>query len=121
MKISGFDAAPGKAADVQENAVMSAPTGSVNTTKVLSRDEESGKEWQVSDSFLRKAVAKANETMAFQNRFLEFHIHEKTNEVIVKVVDSKTKEVIREIPSEKMLDILASMLELAGLLVDERR
>jgi flagellar protein FlaG len=36
-------------------------------------------------------------------------------------VDSNTKEVIREIPSEKILDMFASMLELAGLLVDERR
>ena len=40
---------------------------------------------------------------------------------MVKVVDTETKEVVREIPSEKILDILANILEMAGLLVDERR
>jgi flagellar protein FlaG len=125
MRISGLDAVPGKASAAPENAVKTVPAGSVNTSaspaKEVTVDEESRNEWQVSESFIKKAVDKANETMVFQNRYLEFRIHEKTNEVVVKVVDSNTKEVIREIPSEKILDMFASMLELAGLLVDERR
>jgi flagellar protein FlaG len=40
---------------------------------------------------------------------------------MVKVVDSETGEVIREIPPEKLLDMFANMLELAGLIIDERR
>jgi len=125
MRISGLDAVPGKASAAPENAVKTVPAGSVNTSaspaKEVTVDEESRNEWQVSESFIKKAVDKANETMVFQNRYLEFRIHEKTNEIVVKVVDSNTKEVIREIPSEKILDMFASMLELAGLLVDERR
>ncbi len=76
---------------------------------------------KVSEAFIKKAVGKANETMQVQGRCLQFKIHEKTNEIIVKIVNTETKEVIREIPSEKMLDMFASMLELAGLIVDERR
>jgi uncharacterized FlaG/YvyC family protein len=45
----------------------------------------------------------------------------KPDDIIVKIIDTDTKEVIREIPSEKILDMFANMLELAGLLVDERR
>jgi len=41
--------------------------------------------------------------------------------VRVKVLDSETNEVIREIPPEKILDMVAKMWELAGLIVDERR
>jgi flagellar protein FlaG len=40
---------------------------------------------------------------------------------MVKVIDENTGEVIREIPPKKILDMVANMLELAGLLVDERR
>jgi flagellar protein FlaG len=40
---------------------------------------------------------------------------------MVKVVDTETQEVIREIPSEKILDMVANILEMAGILVDERR
>lgn len=76
---------------------------------------------KVSEAFIRKAVDKANDTMQQHNRSLEFKIHEKTNEIIVKIIDTDTKEVIREIPSEKILDMFANMLELAGLIVDERR
>ena len=121
MKISGLEAAPGKASVVQDVAAKSAPSGSVNATKEVSVDKESRDEWQVSPNFLEKAIEKANKSMVFRNRYLEFRIHEKTNEIIVRVIDSETKEVIREIPSEKILDMFASMLELAGLLVDERR
>lgn len=76
---------------------------------------------QVSDAFIMKAIDKVNHTFEMQKRSLRFQIHERTNEVIVKVIDSETEEVIREIPPEKLLDMFANMLELAGLLVDERR
>lgn len=83
--------------------------------------ERDRKSSEISMNFINKAVEKANQTMEFQHRQLEFKIHEKTKEIIVKVVDSDTKEVIREIPPEKLLDMFASVLEMAGLLVDERR
>jgi FlaG protein. len=125
MRIGSLDAVSGKASAIQENVARTAPAvnvpGSVNASKETAIDEESRGEWSVSRNFLEKAVEKANKTMALQNRYLEFRIHEKTNEIIVRVIDSDTKEVIREIPSEKILDMFASMLELAGLLVDERR
>ena len=76
---------------------------------------------EVSDDFVKKAVDKVNHTFEIQKRSLRFQIHDRLNEVIVEVIDSETKEVIREIPPEKLLDMFASMLELAGLLVDEKR
>jgi len=36
-------------------------------------------------------------------------------------VDKKSKEVIKEYPPEKTLDMIAKVWELAGLLVDEKR
>lgn len=50
----------------------------------------------------------------------KFGIHEKTNRIIIKLVDRDTQEVIKEIPPEKTLDLLAKRMELAGVLVDER-
>ena len=50
-----------------------------------------------------------------------FGIHEKTNRVTIKLVDKETKEVIKELPPEKTLDMIAKAWELAGLLVDEKR
>lgn len=51
----------------------------------------------------------------------QFSVHEETKQIMIKLVDSTTKEVVKEIPSEKILDMVASMCELAGLFVDEKR
>ncbi len=51
----------------------------------------------------------------------EFSIDEPTHRVSIKVIDRVTDEVIREIPPEESLDVLAKIWELAGLLVDEKR
>ena len=41
-----------------------------------------------------------------------------TNELVVKIVDSETDEVIREIPQEELLELSKHLEELNGNLVD---
>ena len=50
-----------------------------------------------------------------------FGIHEKTNRVTIKIVDKDTKKVIKELPPEKTLDMIAKVWEMAGILIDEKR
>ena len=76
---------------------------------------------KISDTFLQSSIDKVNHTFEMQRRSVRYKIHDRTNEVMVKIVDAETEEVIREIPPEKLLDMFANMLEMAGLLVDERR
>lgn len=66
------------------------------------------------------AIEKANESFETFDRRFEISVHEKTKAVMVKVINSENDEVIREIPPEKILDMVASMLEMAGIIVDER-
>ena len=66
-------------------------------------------------------IERANRAIAGATCNFEYSIHEKTKEIMVKVIDRDTKEVIREIPPEKILDLVAKMWEMAGILVDERR
>lgn len=75
---------------------------------------------KISDEQLEEAVDQANYEMKRLDTNLRFSIHEKTRQVLVKIVDSTTNEVIREIPPEKLLDMCAFMMEKAGLLVDRR-
>lgn len=56
-----------------------------------------------------------------QNTIAEFGYNEPTNRITIKIKDKETDEVIKEIPSEKALEMLAKAWELAGLLVDEKR
>ena len=68
---------------------------------------------------IRKAVEALNKKMA--NSEAVFGIHEDTNRVTIKIVDKNTKEIIKELPPEKTLDMIAKVWEMAGILIDERR
>ena len=41
--------------------------------------------------------------------------------MIVRVIDNNTNEVINEIPNKKILDMVAKMCEMAGILVDKKK
>lgn len=69
---------------------------------------------------IARAIEKA-EKLPINTTECQFSIHSKTKEVMIKVVDSTTKETIKEIPSEKALDIFVERLEIAGLFVDARK
>ncbi len=56
-----------------------------------------------------------------RNTVAEFGYNEPTNRITIKIKDKETDEVIKEIPSEKALEMLAKAWELAGILVDEKR
>lgn len=80
---------------------------------------EQGREQSASNDQIRKAVEQMNRNLA--NSEAVFGIHEETNRVTIKIVDKDTKEVIKELPPEKTLDMIARVWDMAGILVDERR
>lgn len=74
---------------------------------------------KLSEEKIINAIESANEGLQIHNRYLKFSIHEETKEIMVKVIDTETEEVIREIPPEKILDMVAKIWELTGLLIDK--
>jgi flagellar protein FlaG len=39
---------------------------------------------------------------------------------MIKIIDDKTGEVIQEVPPKKILDMVAKMLEIVGVLIDKK-
>lgn len=66
------------------------------------------------------AIEHANKALKGADKRFEFSIHEGTKEIMVKVINDETDEIIREIPPEKILDMVAKIWELAGLMVDRK-
>lgn len=99
-------------------------TVTVDAVKAVSQPEsmvkaEDGK--QPSDEEIKSAIKEANKRAVFGHASAQFSYHEATKRISVKIVDNDTKEIIREIPPEKTLDMISKMWELAGLVVDEKR
>ena len=74
---------------------------------------------QPTNEQIKKAVEDLNRKMEHSEAV--FGIHEDTNRVTIKIVDRDTKKVIKELPPEKTLDMIAKVWEMAGILVDEKR
>ena len=59
-------------------------------------------------------------TFLLFNRKVRLAVNEEINQVIIKVVDSQTDKVIKEIPAEEIQHLIARIKETIGLLVDEK-
>lgn len=75
---------------------------------------------QEQTEMIRKSVEEINKKI-MKNTECKFGIHEKTGRVTIKIVDKETNEVVREVPPEKTLEMIAKVWEFVGLLVDEKR
>ncbi len=73
-----------------------------------------------SEQELSDVVRRANKAFEWAKRHFEYSVHDETNTFVVRVFDSETNELIREIPPERLLDLVARLWEVAGLIVDER-
>lgn len=69
---------------------------------------------------LTPALEKLNKTAPIFDFRFHFKIHEATQRIMVQIIDRETGEVINEIPPEKILDLVARIQELVGILVDEK-
>ena len=82
-------------------------------------DEKDEKEFTKEE--VERAVTSTNQLLNDEHKTqYKFEVHEGTGRVMVNLIDTKTKEVIKEIPPEKILDLVANIWERIGILVDER-
>ncbi|WP_258234904.1 flagellar protein FlaG [Paenibacillus agaridevorans] len=86
----------------------------------LKKIEQTGAKLSVGDEQMVKMVDRAIKALQGPHTNAQLSIHEPTNTVMIKIINSDTGELIREIPPEKTLDIVAKLIEVNGLLFDTR-
>lgn len=65
------------------------------------------------------AVKKLNEALPQSAQSLEFEIDEDSNEVVVKIIDRDTREVVRQMPTKEALEMAKSIDKMMGRLLDQ--
>jgi flagellar protein FlaG len=73
-----------------------------------------------SDKIIKQELDKIIKALEGAKTNLKFSVHEDADQIIVKVINSETEEVIREIPPEKIVDMIAKMMKQVGLLIDQK-
>ncbi|EPY2277532.1 flagellar protein FlaG [Clostridium sporogenes] len=81
--------------------------------KQTTLDKESTKE-------VKDSVDKLNKLLEGKDIHLEYEIYGKFRDLTIRLINTKTKEVIKEIPPRKIIDMVAKLCEMAGVLVDEK-
>lgn len=69
---------------------------------------------------LEAAVDRIKEFVQPINKGIQFALDEDTGRSLVKVIDTQTKEVLRQIPTEEALHIAKALDKLQGLLIQNK-
>ncbi len=70
---------------------------------------------------VEEALMKLNDTAEAMQLSLRFLMHEGSERWMVQVVDIQQDEIVREMPPENVLNVVAQIQSLIGVLLDERR
>ena len=103
-------------------------TGSTKLTQIKSSEPkqviEQTNELKIdnalSEELIQNHINTLNNYLEPTQTSLKFQLHDKLNEYYVQIIDTKTDEVIKEIPSKKFLDRYAATAELLGFMVDQK-
>ncbi len=62
----------------------------------------------------------SNEVLFGKDSHFELRVHKKTGTIMSKLVNTDTGEIMKEFPPEKILDMIAGLWEIAGIIIDEQ-
>ncbi|WP_162299754.1 flagellar protein FlaG [Marinospirillum perlucidum] len=80
-------------------------------SKLPVSEEKQKSEDELSPEELSQLIDEINLAFYLQNRSLKFQIHNETEDFVVKVINTKTDEVIRQYPSEEILALRSRLIE----------
>lgn len=69
---------------------------------------------------ISKAIEDVQIMMELRNREVDFVRDEQAGTDVIKVVDTKSGDVIRQMPSEELLTFMRNLTKMLGALVDQR-
>ncbi|MEK4055117.1 flagellar protein FlaG [Paenibacillus sp. FSL F4-0087] len=110
------------------NSIPSISHSSASSTGSSSSDSKENQKIRTSTSGSapmdqEKIIAdlqKAIRAIQGPQKAFEISMHEQTHTIMIKVLDKESGDLIREVPPEKILDLAARMMEISGLIIDEK-
>lgn len=94
----------------------------VKANEDTSREFQHGNaEKEINEKQIKKAVDKLNKFLQGESTKVEYERHDKfKNDFTIKIIDKESKKVIKEVPPKKILDMIAQMCEMAGVIFDKK-
>ena len=90
------------------------PSGTDNTTRPTDQDPKD------IEREIDKAIDTVEIMMELRERSVQFERDETTGTEIIKIVDDRTGEVIRQMPPQELLNFMRNLTKMLGNFLDER-
>ena len=118
-----FGNAPPPASGI--NAAQPVPVPEASASRVSAvppqpRSQQAAAQAPLSGDAARQLARQINDFLKSSSSNVEFVVDGDSREVVVRVVDAQTGEIIRQIPSEEMLAISKSLDRMIGLLIQQK-
>ena len=108
----------------QTNLNVIQPNMEVEGEKNISSEKVSNGKSEEKDRYtkenLDKAIHKLNGFLKDDNAYAEYRVHDKFGDIMIKIIDRDTKEVLVEVPPKKILDMVAKLCEISGVVFDKK-
>ncbi|MFD7524832.1 flagellar protein FlaG [Paenibacillus chitinolyticus] len=91
-----------------------------NLISEASMDVETNKTQRKQEFTTPELVHQLNRRLEELGTHIQVKVHDKTNTIMVVVMKDDTDEIIREVPSEKMLDIMYNLSNRVGVFIDQK-
>ena len=101
----------------ERQAIAFSMTADIKATEVQTIDAVQQAGAIPSVDQVKQAVQDINQSLQSRSQGLEFSIDTDSKEVIIKVVDQETKEVLRQMPSKEALDIARALDQMLGKII----
>lgn len=109
---------------VNQNSIVDSANSSSSKVNDQQKDTASQQERRIYPSFtkdqLDDLVSEANKLLSPDLTEMHYVLHDKLNKYYVQVIDMRTKQVVREIPPKKFMDMYAAIAEKLGLIINKR-
>ena len=99
---------------VPQPVKTAAPVQTSNPVTQTEKTQQSASTDQV-----KSAVKSINQAIQVSAPDIQFSVDSDTDKLVVKIVDQQTKQVLRQIPTEEVIEIAKSLDKLQGLLIKQ--
>lgn len=107
-----------------QNAIQNNNSNDINLENKASTTDSYGKsnsqQRQITEKDVKTATDKLNKLFEGTDTHVEYDFIGKSRIMSVKIINDETKEVIKEIPPKKIIEMIDKLCELAGIMVDEK-
>ena len=93
----------------------------IGEIKIVDRQQIKSSGREATPDEIKRLVTTFNKAAKQVDNRVSFSYHQKTDRLIMRIVNPNTNEVIKQLPSKEMIKLLTNINEMLGLFIDEKR